>query len=167
MLQRMTHWPDRNRAFFTIGVSAAALSGAYISQYGFGLHPCDMCYWQRIPYFALIVLGLIGWAMQGKPAARVLFWLCVFVFWAGALLAGFHAGVEWKLWEGPSACSGGITATMTAEEIRAQLFAAKAVSCTEPAFRFLGLSMAGWNMLYSWVCGDILLISLIKRFQKA
>ena len=33
--------------------------GALVSQYGFGLHPCEMCYWQRWPHQAAIVLDLM------------------------------------------------------------------------------------------------------------
>ena len=34
--------------------------GALVSQYGFGLHPCEMCYWQRWPHQTAIVLALLA-----------------------------------------------------------------------------------------------------------
>ena len=43
-----------------LAVPGALLGGAYISQYGFGLYPCEMCWWQRYPHFAALVLAAIG-----------------------------------------------------------------------------------------------------------
>ena len=38
-------------------VPALLLGGAYLSQYGFGLFPCEMCWWQRYAHFAALALG--------------------------------------------------------------------------------------------------------------
>ena len=45
-------------------VPAALLGGAYISQYVFGLPPCEMCWWQRYPHFAALGIGLLAFFMQ-------------------------------------------------------------------------------------------------------
>ena len=47
-------------------VPAALLGGAYVAQYGFGLFPCEMCWWQRYPHFA--ALGFAGLAFVMQPA---------------------------------------------------------------------------------------------------
>ena len=78
-------------------------------------------------------------------------WGCglVAVLFLGELgVAAYHAGVEWKWWPGPTACTGGRN-HVSLEELKA--FAegrhVTIVRCDQPAFRFLGLSMAGWNVL--------------------
>ena len=47
-------------------VAAALLGGAYVSQYGFGLYPCEMCWWQRYPHIAAIVLAVLALTIKGK-----------------------------------------------------------------------------------------------------
>ncbi|MFN3399573.1 MAG: disulfide bond formation protein B, partial [Ferrovibrio sp.] len=60
----------------------------------------------------------------------------------------FHAGVEWKWWQGLTSCGSSSTAT-SLEDLRAQIMAAPVVRCDDAAIRVLGLSMAGWNALWS------------------
>ncbi len=80
------------------GVPAALLAGAYISEYGFGLYPCEMCWWQRYAHFAALVLAADcllqprrGELWVGLAALAVL---------VSGLIGGFHAGVEYGWWEG-------------------------------------------------------------------
>lgn len=149
-------------ALAVFGCAALALGVAYVSELGFGLHPCEMCYWQRIPFAALLVIAPLAFFWRG--GARALLWLALAVLLASAGLGAFHAGVEWKWWEGPSACSGGMRAGMTAEEVLRFIQQAATVRCTDAAVRVLGLSMAGWNALYSLGCALLLAIGL-KRMR--
>lgn len=145
-------------ALGVLGVAVLALGLAYLSQYGFGLRPCEMCYWQRIPFAVLLVLAPL--ACFCPKLAPALLKLSVLVLLVSAGLGAFHAGVEWQWWEGPSACSGGFRADMTPAEILAQIQQAAVVNCKEAAIRVLGLSMAGWNALYSLGCALLLAIGL-------
>lgn len=153
-------------ALAAFGASVAALSLAYVSEYGFGLRPCEMCYWQRIPYAAAVVLALAAWFLRAPRVRAALLWGCVLLFAGGAALAAFHAGVEWRWWEGPSACGAALDGGMTAEQILARIRGAAVVSCTDAAVRVLGLSMAGWNALYSAGCAALLAVGLKTRNQE-
>lgn len=157
----LAHLTKRNLALAVFGLSAAALGLAYVAEYGFGFHPCEMCYWQRIPFAVLMVLSLAAFFLPRFAGA--LLWLCVAVFAASAALGAFHAGVEWRWWQGPGECSANIGPGMSMEDILRQIHGAPAVSCTEPALRILGLSMAGWNALYSAGCALALGLALKCR----
>lgn len=127
-------------------ISAATLGMAFIAQYGFGLAPCQLCLWQRWPYAAAIVFGLAALALPRlRPALLALATLSVMV---GGGIAVFHVGVEEKWWQGLTSCGGGPTPN-SIEALRAQLLTAPVARCDEVSFRFLGLSMAGWNVLWS------------------
>lgn len=119
--------------------------------------PCELCLAQRVPYYYGIPITalalLLAW--RGGPALIVRLLMICF---AGLMLYGmsvaiYHAGVEWKFWAGPSACSGGgLGGTPTnAADMLSQLSAGPStiVRCDQPYFRVLGLSFAGWNTLYS------------------
>jgi len=143
------------------GLSVAALAAltlgiAFLSQYGFGLAPCELCLWQRWPYVAAIIFALAALVMPKlRPALLALAGLSVLV--SGGI-AVFHVGVEEKWWQGLPGCSAAPTPN-SIEALRAQLLTAPVVRCDEAAFRFLGLSMAGWNVLWSIVLGGFALFA--------
>lgn len=134
-------------ALAALGV--AALAVAFVAQHAFGLEPCTLCVWQRYPYAAAIAVAAVGalWA----PAGRAALGLCALIFLAGAGLAGFHVGVEQGLWPGLPGCSAPpIDPDASVAELRAILEArAEVVPCDEPAFTLFGVSMAGYNGLFS------------------
>ncbi|PIR34413.1 MAG: hypothetical protein COV36_00890 [Alphaproteobacteria bacterium CG11_big_fil_rev_8_21_14_0_20_44_7] len=49
------------------------------------------------------------------------------------------------------------------EDLRAQILEAPIVRCDEPTWFFLGLSMAGWNVLYS---GGLFLLALASLWKR-
>jgi disulfide bond formation protein DsbB len=135
------------RSGFLIALlSAATLGMAFIAQYGFGLAPCQLCLWQRWPYAAAVVFGLAALMLPRlRPALLALATLSIMV---GGGIGVFHVGVEEKWWQGLTSCGGGPTPN-SIEALRAQLLTAPVARCDEVSFRFLGLSMAGWNVLWS------------------
>ena len=132
--------------------SGALLGGALFFQYGLGLAPCEMCHWQRWPHMVAMVAGLAAFAASGnrKLATGLLpLVLLIVAVAAVAVTAGlgvFHAGVEYRWWAGPQACSGTIPI----------LFSAKMVRCDEPAWKLAGISMAGWNAILSALLAIVL-----------
>jgi len=140
-----------------LGVPAALLAGAYLSQFVGGLHPCEMCYWQRWPHFAAVALAAIAFLFAAPSRnARLLTGLAALAVAASGAIGVFHAGVEYGWWEGLTRCSSG--GAMTLEDI----MAVPLVRCDEVQFSFLSVSMAGWNAVIS--LGSAALIAvLLKR----
>lgn len=133
-------------------VSAAMLATAHIFQ-AFGYAPCNLCLKQRTVYWGALALAAVGFVLvrMRRLSGRGLALALGAAFLAGAVVAGFHAGVEWKWWPGPSTCVGAGLGVSTAD-LTAILDGAakvKAPACDEAAWRMLGLSMAGWNALVS------------------
>lgn len=151
--RRALHWQGRT-ALAGIGLlSTAMLGAALVSQYLFGLPPCELCHWQRWAHIAAIGLAGIGFLAAGpgrggRMAAAAGLGLAGLALLAGAGIAGFHVGVELHWWEGTSACGGAGTPD-SLEALRAQIMAQPVVRCDEVAFSFAGISMAGWNGLLS------------------
>lgn len=133
-------------------VSALTLATVLTAQYGFGLKPCELCHFQRVPYIATLILGLpiLLLAKQGKPkAAAALVLLCAFVFAAGSGLGFYHAGVEQHWWR--SFLEGCKIDFSGGGDLLAQIESSAAVPCDRPAWTdpVLGLSMAAWNGIVS------------------
>jgi disulfide bond formation protein DsbB len=136
-------------ALFVGAVSAALILGALAFQYVGGYPPCEMCMWQRYPHFASILVGLGGGlllAMGVLPAhlAKSIALLAILAIATTGLIGVYHAGVEWQLWKGPSACTGQAFQLTGALDLNAHV-----VSCDHAAWRLFGISMAGYNALIS------------------
>lgn len=143
-------------ALAAAGIAAlglAAILAAYFFQYVVGLPPCPLCLEQRIAYYvsiplaAMIMLGLSVGASR-KVLILALVAIAVAMLW-NAVLGVYHSGVEWKWWEGPRDCSGPVNSLGSARDLLSQLQNTRVVRCDEAAWRFLGLSLAGYNAIIS------------------
>jgi disulfide bond formation protein DsbB len=67
----------------------------------------------------------------------------------------YHSGVEWKWWAGPQECAGTLDDLGSASSLLEKLKSVNVVRCDEAAWRFLGLSLAGYNAVISLVLAGI------------
>lgn len=143
-----------------LGVPTSLLAGAYLSQYAGGLHPCEMCYWQRWPHFAAIALAALAF-LSAAPSrsARLLTALAALAIAVSGAIGVFHAGVEYGWWEGLTRCASG--GAMTLDEI----MNVPLVRCDQVQFSFLSVSMAGWNAIIS--LGSAIAIALLLKRASA
>ena len=137
------------------GISASLYAGALWFQYVGGLMPCSLCLWQRWPHIVIIFLAGIA---QFVRMPRLILTAIIITAAISVILAAFHAGVEWQLWSGPGGCTANLTSSGDLTSMTDSLLSTPVVRCDEVAWSFLGLSMAGWNTLFSL---DICLIALI------
>jgi disulfide bond formation protein DsbB len=132
--------------------SAVIVGAALVSEYGFGLKPCILCLYQRVPYYINIALGLAAFVLSYRyPRLAILILsLTVLSFAADTAIAGFHVGVEHKWWPGLPECGGKIVPEhVSIDELRNSMERQAIVRCDEPAFVLFGISMAGYNCLIS------------------
>jgi disulfide bond formation protein DsbB len=135
--------------------SAVMLAIAHAFETFEHLAPCTLCLRQREVYWvagAMAAVFMVVVRMPGGPRLRAATcWLLGLVFLAGAGIAAYHAGAEWKFWPGPSTCSGAGINHVDASALSSLMQGAKIKppACDKAAWVFLGLSMAGWNALIS------------------
>lgn len=141
-------------------VPAALLAGAYFFEYGMGLYPCEMCWWQRYAHFAALVPAVLAFVVPLGPLRIGLVWLAALGILVSGLIGGFHAGVEYGWWEGFTQCTG-----LTIAEGQSALDAimgAPTVRCDEVQWSLFGISMAGWNFLIS-TAAAIVIVALSRH----
>ena len=114
------------------------------------------------------------WSLQSRrkassrttTAPRSLLYLGLAVLAVAALgnavLGGYHAGVEWHWWQGPTDCSGPIVDLGSAGNLLARLDSVKVVRCDEVQWKFLGLSLAGYNVLISLLMAALAVRGIVK-----
>ena len=138
----------RNRlVLLAAGGSAALLLGALAFQFLGGLPPCKLCYWQRYPHVAAVLIGAVALAVPG----RVLPLLGAVAALATSGVGIYHTGVEKGWWQGPTSCTSGSVTGMSADDLMDQIMSAPLVRCDDVAWEMLGLSMASWNALLALV----------------
>jgi disulfide bond formation protein DsbB len=144
----------------------ALLGGALGSQYIGGLHPCEMCYWQRWPHAAAIIFATLAFtAPTGSSRSRSLTLLAAFAIAISGIIGVYHAGVEAKIFEGFTQCTA-MGKGLSTSDLLKQISSAPLVRCDEVQFRFLGISMAGWNAVLS-LGGAALILILSLRTKRA
>lgn len=134
-------------------LAGAGSAGLLIAALGFqaaGYAPCELCILQRWPHVAAVLIAglvwLTGWvrafAVLGMAAAGIAMGLAI-----------YHSGVEIGWWPGPEHCSGGLgnIGAMSASDLMARIESAPVVRCDEVSWRFLSLSMASWNAIFSGI----------------
>jgi disulfide bond formation protein DsbB len=132
-------------------VGAATILGFFFFQYVMGLPPCPLCLEQRYGYYfavPLAVMVLLGDQIGAKRKVLILALVAIalLMLWTGGL-GVYHAGIEWKLWQGPQDCSGPLDDLGSAGGLMDRLKSVSVVRCDSAAWRFLGISLAGYNVV--------------------
>ena len=140
-------------------VPAALLGGAYLSQYSFGLWPCEMCWWQRYPHLVAIPLAL---AALAKPPSRPLVLLATLAILISGLIGFYHAGVEFGQFPGLTACTSEVA--LGGDPLEA-IMNAPLVRCDQVQWELLGISLAGFNFLIS-TAAALGIFALLRRSAK-
>ena len=140
-------------------IAATTLAGAWFFQLVLDIRPCPLCLEQRYAYYLAIPLGALVALAAVRDASRAVLLAGLVILASAALgnagLGAYHAGVEWGLWQGPTACTGPIVNFGSAGNLLERLNTVKVIRCDEVQWRFLGLSLAGYNVLISLLMAAI------------
>ncbi len=137
----LNHVTARRAAGLIFLTCFLTIIGAWIFERA-GYAPCDLCLKQRWAYYLLIPFSLL--LLTLNPSwIRAGLWIACLVLAGNALFGLYHAGVEWKFWEGPGTCGAGLLSEGLPD------LSKPVVKCDEAAIRILGLSLAGWNAIIS------------------
>jgi disulfide bond formation protein DsbB len=151
-------------------VAIATLAGAWFFQLVLDIRPCPLCLEQRYVYYLAIPLGGLTALAAGKdaPRAMLLGGLAILALAAlgNAVLGTYHAGVEWGFWQGPTDCSGPIGNLGSAGSLLQRLDTVKVIRCDEVQWRFLGLSLAGYNVLISVAMAAIAAWGIVRTARR-
>ena len=147
----------RQARLLALLVPSGLLGGALFSQYVGGLYPCEMCYWQRWPHAAAILLAIGAYfTASNPPRSRMLVMLAALAVAISGAIGVFHAGVEIGWWEGITQC------TATGATSLQDIMKVPLVRCDQVQWAFLGISMAGWNAIIS-LAGAAAIALLARR----
>ena len=150
---------------FLLGL--VTILGALGSQYLGGLVPCELCLEQRQPYYwglPILAAVLVLWNRLPLPVWYIAMAIVTALFVWSTYMGVFHAGVEWGFWPGPTACTG-VGEGFSFDSL-SNLNDVHIVGCDVVQFRFLGISLAGYNALVSLAIVVLLAVSMIAQFRR-
>jgi len=134
----------RQARLLALLIPVGLLGGALFSQYIGGLYPCEMCYWQRWPHGAAILLALSSFYPRFiAPSIRSLVMLAALAVAISGAIGLFHAGVELGWWKGITHCTANGATSLQ------DILSVPLIRCDQVQWEFLGISMAGWNAIVS------------------
>lgn len=150
---------------FALGL--ATIAGAWGSQLIGGLVPCELCLEQRMAYYyglPVLALVLILWNRLPLPVWYVAMAIGTAIFVWSTYMAGYHAGVEWGYWPGPTACTGTGTGLDFGDLSSGAL--KPVIACDAVQFRLFGLSLAGYNALISVAIVAMLVVAMLVQARR-
>jgi len=162
--------PVASAAITVAVVSVATILGAWFFQYALGFKPCPLCLEQRYAYYFAILLAVMVLLGDEVGASRKVLLAALLAIAFGMLwnagLGVYHSGVEWNWWPGPQECAGMLDDLGSAGGLLNKLQSITVVRCDEAAWRFLGLSLAGYNALISLALAVIAAWAAVLEWQR-
>lgn len=158
----------RHVALLILAAAVAAIGGAWAYE-SLGYLPCELCYKERVPYYAAFALApLAAFAAQTgrERLARAAFLVMALLFAGNAILSIYHSGVEWKIFAGPSDCSGPMTTAPSVADFMKQLQTTRVVRCDEPNLWIFGLTLANWNVAISAALAGLAAYACLGHWRK-
>ena len=143
-------------------ICSTAIIIALIAEHIFNILPCQMCLYQRYPYYFIIILSLIFFIVNKFPI-KLYYFLSAFSFILGLFFSLWHVGIEKEILPSLGGCGSSINITESLKEIREQIINQNIISCSEITWSFLGLSAATIN---SSLLTFLLILNLLIIFRE-
>jgi len=166
MASRLVSRLDKVAAGLAFLLGLIAIFGAWGSQLVGGLVPCELCLEQRLAYYwglPILALVLLFWNRLPLTVWYIAMAVVLAIFAWGTYMGGYHAGVEWGFWPGPTACTG-TGGGMNFNDL-SNINASRVVPCDAVQFQFLGLTLAGYNALVSLAIVVLLALSMLAQWR--
>ena len=139
-------------------ISFIALVSAYFIEYILGHQPCNLCLYERIPYFLAILIVLINYKYNKLEKYTIISLAIIFLI--ATILSLYHLGIEQGFIQESLLCDLEKGANiLDKDEILKQL-QQKNISCKDVTFKIFGLSLTSYNIIIS----ILLTITLIRFY---
>ena len=126
-------------------VSFIALISAYFIEFMLGYQPCNLCLYERIPYFLAILILLVNFKYNNLEKQVILF--LAIIFFIATILSLYHLGIEQGLIQESLLCDLKKDANIIDKSEILKQLQHKNISCKDVAFKIFGLSLTSYNII--------------------
>ena len=141
---------------FLIGL--ISILSAYFIEYILGHQPCNLCVYERIPYFLAILIVLINY--KYNKLEKYLILSLAIIFLIATILSLYHLGIEQGFIQESLLCDLEKGANIVDKDEILKQLRQKSISCKDVTFKIFGLSLTNYNIIISL----LLTISLTKIY---
>ena len=128
-------------------ISFIALISAYFIEYVLGHQPCNLCVYERIPYFLAILIVLINY--KYNKLERYLILSLAIIFLLATILSLYHLGIEQGFIQESLLCDLEKGANIVDKDEILKQLQQKSISCKDVTFKIFGLSLTNYNIIIS------------------
>ena len=128
-------------------ISFIALVSAYLIEYILGHQPCNLCVYERIPYFLAILIVLINY--KYNKLEKYLILSLAIIFLIATILSLYHLGIEQGLIQESLLCDLEKGANIVDKDEILKQLQQKSISCKDVTFKIFGLSLTSYNIIIS------------------
>ena len=144
-------------------ISFFALASAYFVEYILGYKPCNLCLFERLPYFIAILF--IFTSLIINKLEKIILIILSLIFGAATILSFYHFGIEQGFFEESLVCIANNDVNNLTKEDLIKDLQSKTISCKDVDFRLFGLSLATINIIISFILSAITL-KLFLNYEK-
>ena len=128
-------------------ISFIALISAYLIEYILGHQPCNLCVYERIPYFLAILIVLINY--KYNILEKYLILSLAIIFLIATILSLYHLGIEQGFIQESLLCDLEKGANIVDKDEILKQLQQKSISCKDVTFKIFGLSLTNYNIIIS------------------
>ena len=128
-------------------ISFIALISAYFIEYILGHQPCNLCVYERIPYFLAILIVLINY--KYNKLEKYLILSLAIIFLIATILSLYHLGIEQGFIQESLLCDLENGANIVDKDEILKQLQQKSISCKDVTFKIFGLSLTNYNIIIS------------------
>ena len=152
----LTHKISFNQSLIClIGVCVFVLMGSYGMEFIFGLKPCRLCYFQRIPYFLIIIISAVSIFLDTKTLSA---WILTSILLISFILASYHLAIQLGVVADPCA----IKSPSSLEDYKRNIFETP-IPCSKVSWSIFGIPLSAFNAIISLVCLCFIILFPIKK----
>ena len=144
-------------------ISIAALGCAYFIEYILSYKPCNLCLIERLPYFLVIIIILLGLFLNRFEKFILIFLSLIFV--SATILSIYHVGIEQGFIKESLVCFSNEEIDNLNKEDLIKELQKEVISCKDVQFTFFGLSLATINAIISLLL-SVITFRLFLNYEK-
>jgi len=154
---------SKNIFYLTVLFSVFAILSAFFMQYVLGHAPCKLCSYQRIPYYVIILIGLI--TLFFPKIIKLSFLLLVILLIAEFLISNYHTLSTYEIIS-YSGCQSAEIPSDINQLKEALISDTLIVNCSNANLKFFGIPLSIYNSFFSLMFLIIIALNAHKEKSK-
>ena len=137
---------SKNIFYITVLFSVFAILSAFFMQYVLGHAPCKLCSYQRIPYYVIILIGLI--TLFFPKIIKLSFLLLIILLIAEFLISNYHTLITYEIIS-YSGCQSAEIPSDINQLKEALISDTLIVNCSNANLKYFGIPLSIYNSFFS------------------